>query len=658
MKKKIIKRIRGIALLLVILAALLFVTSPFLMRKDSQNNFHEFYLYAEQYDVLFLGSSHVLNGVVPMDLWEQHGITSYNMGISGSSMSMNYWALQNALHYASPKLIVLDCAYLQDQQINPDMSYNDSLLDDMRHLPNKFSAVMDLFDSWGDRFRYLFSIYRNHWSELIKGDLASPDSKGLLGFTRMHTIVPVELPDFASVTEPVAIDNVSTVYLRRIIEECQASGIDVLLTYIPFAGSQSTVNEAAFLQTIADEYNLHYLSAAELAAVLEPQVDFANNDEGNSHLNVSGAQRLSRFYGDFIAENYNLRDHRSEAAFQHWDTLRSSYHSDYRSILKHQEDVASYLMSLYHEGYSILIEAAEPYLLKSPVVRDVMENLGADMSRITADTDLILLSNLGRDSAYYEHFWAAPTAQDSFLGHLSLGSDASGHCLLSLDKKTLVTKPNFGTEAGTITFYVLDSNSHKVLNTRTFTAADVLTAEAAALLTAHNQPTIAYAEDLAACTDPAQLYVLPNGHIYSYAVSGNALPEITIESATGGYWYGNEGEPLGAFNQSDDCSAKRTQLIPVTPGDQFVYLGNAKYTPDSVVWLNERQHFISDEKYEAKRDPVSVTAPAKAAYVWFASFAYAPTADDVVLEVDWLYCQAASAAYAWTDTGISLFPAE
>ena len=138
----------------------------------------------------------------------------------------------------------------------------------------------------------------------------------------------------------------------------------------------------------------------------------------------------------------------------------------------------------------------------------------------------------------------------------------------------------------------------------------------------------------------------------------SALPEITIEYATGGYWYGNEGEPLGAFNQSDDCSAKRTQLIPVTPGDQFVYLGNAKYTPDSVVWLNERQHFISDEKYDAKRDPVTVTAPAKAAYVWFASFAYAPTADDVVLEVDWLYCQAASAAYAWTDTGISLFPAE
>ena len=658
MKKTILARILGFVLMLAILAGLLLVTSPILMRKDSRDKHHEFYAYAEDYDVLFFGSSHMYNGVVPIDLWDAHGITAYNMGISGNRMGMTYWALRNALEYSSPKLIVVDCAYLLDRKASSTMSYNHTLLDDMRHLPTKISAVFDLFDTWEDRLRYLFpfSIYHNRWNEITADDFQTPSSKGKLGFSRLRTVTPVELPDFAAVTQPQMVDNVSTDYLRRIIEECQAAGIDVMLTYIPFCGTKSSLNDAAFIQTIADEYALHYLDAAELAASLNPQVDFGNNYDDNSHLNVAGAQRLSRIYGDFIAANYDLPDHRGEAAYDHWNSLSSSYHSDYRSILKRQEGVAAYLMALYHDGYSVLIEADEPQLLKSPVVRAALENLGADMTRITPSTDCILLGNLGRDSAYFEDFWSSPTASDTFLGHLSLGGDAKGNCILSLDKKTLATKSSFAAEEDSVTFYVLDSSTHKVLNTTTFSAADFLPEDVAQYLALHDQPLPEFASDLDACTDLEKIYILPDGRLYIYTIPESALPAITIESTPGGYWYANEGEPLGVFNAKEDCSAKRTGLIPVTPGDQLTYRGNAKYTPDSVIWLNKREHFISDEKYEAEDEAVIVTAPEKAAYVWFASFDYSPE-DKVVLEVKWLTCQAVSSC-VWTDTGLQLHPEE
>lgn len=657
MKTKILFRILGALLALMLLGGLLYAANPILMRKDSRDKYHEFYTYAGDYDVLFFGSSHVYNGVIPIDLWDQHGITSYNMGISGNRMAMSYWALRNALEYSSPKLIVLDCAYLEDHKASSTKSYNHTLLDDMRHLPTKFSAVMDLFDSWDDRLRYLFpfSIYHNRWSEISENDFESPSSKGQLGFSRLRTVKPASIPDFAAITEPAPVDNVSTDYLRRIIEECQAAGIDVLLTYIPFGASETSLNDAACIHSIAREYAIPYLSAPELCEKLDPRVDFGNDYEDNSHLNVSGAQKLSRVFGDYIAANYSLPDHRGESAFAHWEELSNAFHTDYRGILKRQEGVEAYLMALYHQGYSVLIEAGTPQLLKTPVVRAAMENLGADMRRITPRTDCILLGNLGQDSVYFEDFWSSPSNHDTFAGRLSLGSDATGNCILTLNKQTLAEKDDFAAAENTITFRVLDNQSHKVLHTAVIDATDFLPEDVAQYLAEHGQTLPDFVPDIASCINPAAVYVLPNGKLYASTQDG--IPAVTIQEHAGGYWYGNEGEPLGVFNDSDECSSKRTNLIPVTPGDQLSYRGNAKYTPDSVVWLNEREHFIADEKYQAEDEPVIVTAPENAAYVWFSSFDYS-SLEKVVLEVEWITCQAASDTYQWIETGLTLHPAD
>ena len=41
--------------------------------------YYDFYQQEQDFDVLFLGTSHVLNAVYPMELWRDYGIVSYNM---------------------------------------------------------------------------------------------------------------------------------------------------------------------------------------------------------------------------------------------------------------------------------------------------------------------------------------------------------------------------------------------------------------------------------------------------------------------------------------------------------------------------------------------------------------------------------------------------
>ena len=644
MKNKFLKRILCAAAALILLIGALTALAPALMRRHAPRKYFEFYAYAQEYDVLFLGGSHVLNGVIPIQLWEEQGVTAYNLGLSDSTPAMQYWTLKNALEFSSPDLVVLDVAALSDAKVSASADYNHAMMDDLRHLGTKIAASFDLFGSLGDRLGYLFP-QRDEDS----GDLA-PDGK--LGFHWLRTVKAVTLPDFTADAASVPDDNVSVSYLRRMIELCQAEGIQVLLTTLPYQADEAALADLACLPTLAAEYGLRYLSADELAACLNPEIDFANSN----HVNLSGAQKLTRAIGSCIAESYALPDHRTAAAYGHWDDLSETYHHDYRYMLQRQDSLTEYLMALRHEGYTILIDTGAPQLLKSPAVRTVLENLGVDPAGITHQTDCILLSTAG-ESAYLTDFWGSPTARETFAGRLSLGSDASGKCILTLDKKTVAEKDGFGADDTAVTFHVLDSETHKVLNTRTFSAADFLTAEAAQLLAAHGQNIPAFADDVADCTEPEKLYVLPDGHFYVHAAAPDALPAITVETAENGYWYGNEGEPLGVFNENSGYHAKRTGLIPVTPGDELTYRGFAEYTPDSVVWLNERKHFIADAKYDAKHEAVIVTAPEKAAYVWFASFAY-DGADEVILEVEWITCQAAASSFVWTDTGVRLYPEE
>lgn len=322
MRQLYIKRTICCILSVITLSALLFVSSPILEHKDSAIKYHDFYEYDSDFDALFIGSSHVLNGINPMTIWHQNGIPSYNLGFSGFRMGTAYWVLRNALEYSNPPLIVLDCAYLEDTKSHSASGHNHRTLDRMNHYPTKIKAVFDLFDTTEDRLRYLFpfSVYHYRWADLEWQDFHPIAVNGSMGFSGEDGTIEVNLPDLSNV-QPEPIDNISTDYLRKIITECQNRNIQILLTYIPFEMNDTSQNEAVFIQTLADEYDVLYLSADDLMQILDPATDFCDNMENNSHLNFSGSQKLSAYIGDFISEHYHLQDRRNDKSFAHWHKL-------------------------------------------------------------------------------------------------------------------------------------------------------------------------------------------------------------------------------------------------------------------------------------------------------------------------------------------------
>ena len=183
-------RIIGCAVTLLLTAWLLFALTELTENKDSDNKYSDFFRDRE-YDVLFFGTSNVIDDVFPMELWKEYGIVSYNCGGTSNQLATTYWVMENALDYVTPKVVVIDCLHLSEDRkraATPRLHYN---LDAFPLSLTKIRAVLDLMDdpvaaaaaeaegtensSWtASRTELLwdYAVYHSRWNDLQKEDFS------------------------------------------------------------------------------------------------------------------------------------------------------------------------------------------------------------------------------------------------------------------------------------------------------------------------------------------------------------------------------------------------------------------------------------------------------------------------------------------------------
>ena len=118
--EKLLYGLRCILLLTVITALLTrvnHITIPKYTLANSEwpstSTYHQFYkMEKDTLDVLFFGASVAVNSFSPQELYNNFGITSYNLGSEQQSIFLSYFWLKEALTYQSPKVVVLDTLYL------------------------------------------------------------------------------------------------------------------------------------------------------------------------------------------------------------------------------------------------------------------------------------------------------------------------------------------------------------------------------------------------------------------------------------------------------------------------------------------------------------------------------------------------------------------
>lgn len=425
----------------------------------STNTFEDFYnLQKNSVDVLFFGSSHAVTAFNPQVIYDNYGITSYNLSCEQQSPVITYYWLQEALKYQTPKAVVIDTHTFfkyEDLYIYNNMNCSEAAvrkaMDFMRFSPLKYEAAKTIahIDPSQSALSFILLNIRYHtrWTKLGEKDFTEKQMihhGGIKGFSALGGYIPdaedVIFSDngLDSVeAEPMA--EVGDEYLRKIADICKNNNIELILTNIP---SCESIQCYKTIKTFADENGIRYYDFNEKK--LYDLIGYNSKENKYSHLNYLGAEKVSLYLGQVLKNECKI-DPRNDSSY---DLSRAVYEHRLKNIkLEETTDAHEYLRMLNDANYSLFAFG--------PV------NLGDN-----TDNELV---DLWRDLGFSEdigsipvrtHYCAVKTNEitektDSDDLHLS-GSIRNGRVTYSFTVDTSVMLPDFhkysmcidGTECG------------------------------------------------------------------------------------------------------------------------------------------------------------------------------------------------------------------
>ena len=394
----------GVLVLIVIVVCSVGAVSDLLENKESDRRYASFFTEEQAVDVLLIGSSHIRHGVFPMELWRTRGIAAYNLAGNGCTIPSAYWVLVNALDYRVPEVVVMDVFDMWPGRIVSDRyGHVHDQFDAFPLSVHKAQMVLDLFrdpaltDRNGNslyekRWEFFWNLgeYHSRWASLGKEDFAGERaieerSRVWKGAEPLSGVVERREHKYKKKGDgglPV-YDEQSRQYLEKMIDLCDDRGIRLILVNTGFDCS--------------DEAKLFHDSVVDIAAdkgvpyydfTKEDFIDFGtdlNSTGHNTHVNFSGAEKMSERVGDILAEEGCLQDHRGDAAYEQWRADCEAFIAGKHEYLKEQEDLENYLMFLYDDDYRVLFDVREDSLLGAEKAKRLVANLGERVEAWTAD---------------------------------------------------------------------------------------------------------------------------------------------------------------------------------------------------------------------------------------------------------------------------------
>jgi hypothetical protein len=350
-----LRRIIATVAFIICVISVMSITSKIFERKYSYSKYYDFYNQDEDFDVLFFGTSHVINAIYPMELWRDYGIVSYNMSNHSENICTNYWQLINALKYTTPKVVVVDL-YAVDGDGKVNEKYLHNVMDSMPFSITKVRMTMDLLekDKWAE-YLFDFSLYHSRWEELEPNDFnpVTDLTKGAELYSEVTINMP---PELIPKEQYDGADRTNKRYLQKIIDLCRERNIDIVLIYIPYSIPVGELEVANWGYVIAEDNNVPYLNFV----YEDLDINYATDcvDESH-HLNTSGAKKVTDYLGKYLAENYDIEDKRDIPEYSFWNDDYKEYKQMKLEWLESQQDEWSYLAILNDRDYKVKIYAHE-----------------------------------------------------------------------------------------------------------------------------------------------------------------------------------------------------------------------------------------------------------------------------------------------------------
>lgn len=307
------------------------------------NMIGEYYGSTRDHNIIFIGDCEVFGTFSPVVLWEDFGVTSFVRGSAQQLIWQSYYLLEETLRHETPDVIVLSVLAMQYATPQSE-AYNRLTLGGMRWSPSKFRAIQASRTDDEDFLSYLFPLlrFKDRWREVGAEDFRYFFTRPYVTTNGFMINAGVRPPsDFS----PPPLRRASydfgekpLYYLQRITDLAVAHHIPLVLIKAPTRYPHWHDAWNLQIKNFALNNSLQFVNLLEY--IYDIGLDFTQHtfDYGYT-LNVFGAEKTTRFFGQWLVDNFTL-PHRHEAT-QYWQQLSQRYHDVIRRQLAEIEQYGS-----------------------------------------------------------------------------------------------------------------------------------------------------------------------------------------------------------------------------------------------------------------------------------------------------------------------------
>ena len=372
MKKTVAGVIRSVIFIALLVVSLWWINKCLEPKYSLQNSdwpttstVHQFYsMEKDSVDVLFLGSSVMVNSMSPQEIYNTYGIRSYNLGSEQQSIFLSYYWFKEALRFQTPKAVVVDLRFLFEvhpqEPINTRETLTRKAIDPMQWSEVKRDAVKDICridPAQSEMSYYLTNIrYHGRWTDLTMADFNDEEyvHSELKGYSPLSEYGGKSYTTFdfkGEITEKREMHPVMLEYMDRMVDTCKEKGIKLILISLPGSPMGEATHNAC--TAYAEEKGLDYYNMCTTELYNEIGAELPRENTV-SHSNLWGSIKLSDYMGRLLSEKYevpSVKDEQYEATKAYYEQIKIDCE------LPHVTDINTYLDMLISEKdrYTIFV---------------------------------------------------------------------------------------------------------------------------------------------------------------------------------------------------------------------------------------------------------------------------------------------------------------
>ena len=289
----------------------------------------EYYEEEKDHDVVFIGDCEIYENFSPNILWNEYGINSYIRGSAQQLIWQSYYLLEDTLRYEKPEVVVFNVLAMKYNEPQKE-AYNRMTLEGMKWSMSKVKSIQASMTEEEHFLDYVFPILRYHsrWSELTADDVKymfRTKKVSHNGYYMRVDVKPAENVPGGKVLADYQFGDNAYDYLDKITQLCKENDIQLILIKAPSLYPYWYDEWEQQMEEYANENDLMYINFLEL--IEETGLDFSTDTyDGGLHLNLSGAEKITRYFGQVLKEEVGLSDRRDEQELMlRWQEKQAFY---------------------------------------------------------------------------------------------------------------------------------------------------------------------------------------------------------------------------------------------------------------------------------------------------------------------------------------------